>query len=252
MRVRSSASSYRAKPSSVMHAAHDAGLLEHGEVPVDGALRHPVATAHEIRRRQTGVRRGGAPRRARVASACTAGRPRAAARSTVAWRSGVTAAPASVPARSERARPRRSTVTTANTPAAITSTIVPPGASPQIRESARPATTEPTPIATPTTSSPRNERASICPLATGSTIIAATSRMPTICIAATTDTAVETASTVFSDPDRQAGDPRPVLVGHDREQRAAQHEHRRRRSPTPSSTMTAISSSFTVSGCPNR
>ena len=81
------------------------------------------------------------------------------------------------------------------------------------------------PTATPTTTAPnsvpRNERASSRLVATGSTMSAATSSTPTMRIAATTVTAVSTASIALS---ARAGIPATradVLVEHDREQRAA-------------------------------
>ncbi len=96
-----------------------------------------------------------------------------------------------------------------------------------------------------------SERAS-CALATGSTIIAATSRMPTICIAATTATAVSTASSAFKTIDREAGDARPFLVGDDREQRPPQHERPPRRCRARARRSPSTSSGRTVSGWPNR
>ena len=103
---------------------------------------------------------------------------------------------------------------------APTSTIAPPAASAHCRAAARPSTADSTPTPTAPNSVPRNERARSRLVATGSTMSAATSSTPTMRIAATTVTAVSTASSALS---ARAGIPATradVLVEHDREQRA--------------------------------
>ncbi len=145
---------------------------------------------------------------------------------------------------------RVTNATTMNTPAA-SNTIVPPGARSQMRDAARPATTDATPMATAHRIVPANERASSCPLATGSTIIAAINRMPTICIAATTATAVITASTLLTSPTG-----RPATFDQSSSVTTAKSTRRSTSIATtmaaPSATISTTSCALTVSGWPNR
>ena len=78
--------------------------------------------------------------------------------------------------------------------------MAPPAASAHWRAATRPSTADAIPTATAPNSVPRNDRARSRLVATGSTINAATSSTPTMRIAATTVTAVSTASTVLSTP----------------------------------------------------
>src|SRR5918996_3249432 len=95
------------------------------------------------------------------------------------------------------ARPLVATATRAKV-AALIRTIVPLGARSHTREAARPPTTEPIPTPVDHSSVPRKDLARSWPLATGSTIIAAIRRIPTILMAATTAPAVRTARSPLS------------------------------------------------------
>ena len=255
--VSSSASSYRAKSSLGDDAADDAGLLEDREVPVDRALRKSGAGRRRDRRIDDGLP-GTSQRldRALAASACIAARRRGAAsrpsraRSLGIGRHRRPSSPSSRPR--ERALAPGRTATTANA-AAATRTIVPPGASPQIIERGeaddRPSRT---PIADRHRSVARNDRASSWPLATGSTIIAATSRMPTIRIAATTATAVSTASSDVHErrraDRRRATIPRPSRPRTGRGGSTTSRDDRN----APSATITAISAGVTGERLPEQ
>src|SRR3990170_5688209 len=126
------------------HAADGAHLLEDREVPIHGALRQGLAPANQVRRRRR------SPDASERLDEVAPLRRVALSRLAEAGLDGdveVVRHGAVPPVRSRSATPRRASVTTAKHAAAI-STIVPPGASPQIRESVSPTTTEPTPMAT--------------------------------------------------------------------------------------------------------
>ena len=134
---------------------------------------------------------------------------------------------------------------------AATSTIDPPGASAHWRAAARPATTENAPTAADTAIVWRNERLSTRPVATGSTMSAAISSTPTTRIAATTVTAVSTASSAL---------PKPTGIPATRADSSSTTIANRARPnsaiaptiTTPSSTMTCTSDESIVRIEPNR
>src|SRR6185436_18354420 len=183
------------------HAPHHARMFQDREVPIGGALRGCRPPGHDVGHRDRFAR---APQHVdqgstlRSVSLTHSPQPRLDRRVEIARHGRHHRSASSVAGRRETTL-RRVTETTANTAAAMR-TIVPPGAVPQILDAANPAITEDTLTAIDHRSVERNDRARICPLATGSTIIAAISRMPTIRMAATTATAVNTASTLFTNP----------------------------------------------------
>src|SRR5919106_867770 len=272
------------------HSTRDVGALEHGEVAVERALRQPAAAADDFRDRHRVARLhedvDELPPLRRVTLTCPLQSRAHLDVEIVVHRSmlhgmgmnenpTLTPSASALPARADarlggpvelirrrrphsaasrcRSRavtPRRATPTMANS-AAATSTIVPPGASPHTRATASPATAEKTPIATAHRSTPPNDRPMTCALATGNTIIAATRRMPTMRIAATTAQAVRTASRLFAN---RTGSPATMD-----QSSSVTTENRSRRSriatariPAAVPRITQTSPALAVSGCPNR
>ena len=234
------------------HPAHHARLLEVAQVPVDGALREVPAAPQDLRDGDRAARRARGCPRAAGADPCIAARSRAGAtRRCRAGRVATSVTPPPPRVTLRRATPRVTSATTAKI-AAVISTMVPPGRQipdPRERETPRP----PRPRRSRSTSGAcrRTIAPSSWPLATGSTIIAAIRRMPTIFMAATTAHAVSTASRLLRAP---TGSPDT----RDQSSSVTTANRTRRRATTttvitpraPRSSRT--SPSLAASGCPNR
>jgi len=137
------------------HPVHDAGLLEHDEVPIHGALWQAARPTRQVRGRHW------VPRLAQSSD------ERAALRRVALTDGAKTRLDQFVdpthrtdPSARNRGTLPRLTSATAAKDVDATRTIVPLGASPQMRDAARPSTTAATPMTTLDQSVPRNERAS--------------------------------------------------------------------------------------------
>src|SRR5262249_47559402 len=150
--------------------AHDPRGLQVGEVPVDRALRHAPASTEDLRDRHRAPRTGQDLDQPAAAVGGALPRPVQPDGGLLVDRRWELA-PACSSCRNARGAARLPIETTANT-AAAASTIAPLAAMSKTNEAVSPATTDAAPIATESRSVERNERASSCAVATGSTISA--------------------------------------------------------------------------------